>query len=296
MPAAINFSILPSISAEGGTVLLTAWVSLLGLVRTSGNLRRSSYGAGGFTAAGGRDPAIAAMAMFGAGSASAVQLCKVELKTAEEACPTEPNQVYTGPIVAELQSEQQVLSSHANSIETSCQASKISGKTEGKDAQEAEGGNQQLLGEITSATWGECSSSSCPFGVTDTAVQLPWKVHLTQKEPLEANNGWMYVGEGGKGQPGINWVCKSLIGTIECEYKVEEAQPNHTGEWAWLEVIGGNPAKIKTRKAGQTQGVQLKLVRRTSSLCGEIARNQGDWEAEYDVTEPAFGLWVAHRP
>jgi hypothetical protein len=232
--------------------------------------------------------AIAAMAMVGPASALAkntVELCKVANQT-----PCEPANLYsfspTNPLSIKTNLVPGTEAKLTGSIEVHCKKSTVNGKAlENQSNLEKE---QQIVGEITEVSWTECSG---PLGAcTATAVQLPWTVHLNQKPNLEQNNGDMYVGPkpvSTGGQPGAIIICAG----IECEFKVEEEQPEETNGkiWGKLQVLGGAPAHVTATN------LKLKLVRRNSSLCGALGAEKGTWNAEYEVTEPAEAAYVTHQ-
>jgi hypothetical protein len=235
--------------------------------------------------------ALAATALLGAGSASAkplVQLCKVKGET-----PCSVANTWASPLTikAELEAGAQAELSDHGSIVISCQKSEIKGTATGNDLNNP----QQVIGEFTKATWEECTG---PFGEVCTVkpLQLSWRGHVSQKE--EQDNGWLYAGElNGKGQPGAEIVCSNIIfGNTECFVKVKEKQPKNSaetefepGEWAKLEVVGGNPAKVHAN-------VQLKVLNMGAnhSRCEDV-EHQANWKAQYVVPEPS-PLYITHDP
>lgn len=259
--------------------------------------------------------AIASMALFGTASASAIgfpELCKVKGQT-----PCESGNKIALPVQihTELQSEQAVLSGE---FAISCQKSKVNGEATGTNETETEVEEEvgsgkkekikQIVGKIKEVTWEECSG---PFGSSCTAmaIQLPWTAHLNQKQPvggvIEQNNGDFFVGEPNGEQPGALIKCKTILGSAECTFKVEEEQPGEKGEWAKLQFKGAQPAegeKPKEQAKFIAKEVQLKLTARAGSnpgLCGPapIARGAGKWTAEYKATEPNEGMVdLTHEP
>jgi hypothetical protein len=234
--------------------------------------------------------ALATTALLGAASASAkplVQLCK---EKGETPCPAEKTYALGAlSIKAELEAGTSLEISNKGSVVDTCTKSAIEGTATGNETNlEFE---QQVLGEFTKVTWESCTG---PFGesCTVSALQLPWRYHVGQKTNAKGelqDDGWLYVGEL-NGQPGARIFCPNIIfGNTECFVKVKETQPNATGEWGKLEVVGGNPAKVH-------MNIQLKVLPegQNHTRC-EDAEHQANWKAQYVVTEPK-PLYIQHDP
>jgi hypothetical protein len=183
--------------------------------------------------------AMALMAL-GSGTASATKLCSVNTSQ----CPA-------GNTYAKGTSNKTQLVSGTKStmssgfVTVTCSESTMSGKTT------SEGGAGAVLGEISSVTWKNCTSSlgSC----TASALLTPWPAEVT--------------GSGGNGSltvqhPGGKFTC----GGTTCEYEASKAS---------ISVSGGNPAKAKASNISFTKIGGGFLCSSTSS-----------WSAEYEVTAP----------
>jgi hypothetical protein len=213
---------------------------------------------------------IAAMAMFGAANASAKEvLCKVK----ETPCAAANQYTLPRVIEASLQSEQlRWGNSKEGGLIISCQKSAISGEAFASWTSAATG--EQQIGQIKSASWTECTG---PLGerCEMEALQLPWRTHLTQKEPPVAHEANFYAGpEPGKEQPGQRIKCGFFT---ECVYKSNEVQPKEEANgkiWTKLQALGGAPAQLLAE-------AQLKRVS-GPSFCEAEAKS----EAQYSVTNP----------
>ena len=130
--------------------------------------------------------AVAAMALVGAGSASAaVSLCKVN----EPPC-AEVNRYAVGTAIkSELAVGEAVLT---GAITIKCKKSTVEGKVT------LNNGTENPIGEITSATWTECVNGA-GTACTVTAIHLNWKAELTENV-AHTNN--MKVTGLAKGNPG----------------------------------------------------------------------------------------------
>jgi hypothetical protein len=214
---------------------------------------------------------IAAMAMFGAANASAKEvLCKVK---GETPCAVANQYALPRAVEASLQSTQLVWGNKpSGSLLISCQKSAIKGEAFASWTSAATG--EQQIGQIKEMTETECTG---PLGEKCTleALQLPWRTHLTQKEPAEQGNANLYVGpELGGEQPGQRIKCSFFV---ECVYKSFEEQPKETNGKVWtkLQALGGEPAQLVAE-------AQLKRVSGPTSFC----EPEGKWEAQYSVTNP----------
>lgn len=213
--------------------------------------------------------AMGAMALLGASSApAAIHQCKAN----ETPCAAGNIVALPAPMEAALHAgTEQVIK--AGFSEFKCQESRFGGELEKEEI--TAGGIQQLVGKIAKFEDLKCHAFGGLVSCTITPLQLPWRVHFTQKAPEEQGNGNFYIGPEPPStgeQPGWKMVC----GSTECTYKVKETQPEHAGEWAKLQFKGGNPAQIIANQ------VELKLVPPSSSSCA----NPGFWSATYDLIKP----------
>ena len=183
--------------------------------------------------------AMAAMA-FGAGTASATKLCSVNTSP----CPAGNTYGKGTSIKTQLVSGTKSTMS-SGFVNVTCSESTMSGKTT------SEGGAGAVLGEISSVTWKNCTSSlgSC----TASALGTPWPAEVT--------------GSGGSGtlsvqHPGGKFTC----GGTTCEYE---------GSKASISVSGGNPARAKA------SNVSFSKIG-GGFLCSSTA----SWTSEYEVTSP----------
>jgi len=154
--------------------------------------------------------ALAAMAIMGAGTASATKLCSVNTSP----CPAGNTYGKGTSIKAQLPAGgTSVMSSGFTTV--TCTSSTMSGKTT------SEGGAGAVTGEISSVTWKNCTSSlgSC----TASALNTPWKVEVSGS----GGSGTMSVNN-----PGGKFTC----GGVTCEYAASKAS---------VSANGGNPATIK---------------------------------------------------
>ncbi|MGN6257096.1 MAG: hypothetical protein ACTHN3_04995 [Solirubrobacterales bacterium] len=181
-----------------------------------------------------------ALMAFGAGSASATKLCSVNTSP----CPA--GNTYGKGTAIKTQLVPGTVSTMSSGFTTvTCTESTMSGKTT------SEGGSGAVTGEISSATWKNCTSSlgSC----TASALKTPWPAEVTGS----GGNGTMTVQH-----PAAKFTC----GGTTCEYEASKAS---------LSVSGGNPAKAKASNIslGKIGG---------GFLCSSTA----SWSGEYEVTAP----------
>jgi len=152
---------------------------------------------------------LAAMALMGAGTASATVLCP------ENKSPCSAPYKKGTSIKAQLvKGTKSVMTSGFVTIE--CTESTMSGKTTS-----AGGAGQPVLGEITSVTWKNCkttSGSSC----TASALKTPWLAEVT--------------GSGGNGTMTISGAAGKFTCAVTCEYEAKTAS---------VSALGGSPARIK---------------------------------------------------
>ncbi|HET8813521.1 MAG TPA: hypothetical protein VFM51_01025 [Solirubrobacterales bacterium] len=183
--------------------------------------------------------ALAAMAMIGAGSASATKLC--ESNTAP--CPAGETYGKGTSIKAQLVAgTSSTMSSGFVTIQ--CTSSSMSGKTTSAGG----GAGVPVTGEITSVTWKNCTSGlgAC----TASALFTPWSAEVT--------------GTGGSGTMSVsNAGGKFTCGGVTCEYKASKAS---------VSVTGGSPAIIKA------SGVSFSKVG-GGFLCSSTATWTSEYEA-----------------
>lgn len=154
--------------------------------------------------------ALAAMALAGAGTASATKLCSVNTSP----CPAGNTYGKGTSIKTQLVAgTKSVMSSGFVTI--TCTESSMNGKTT------SEGGAGAVTGEITSVTWKGCTSGlgSC----TASSLKTPWPAEVT--------------GSGGNGTMSVkNAAGKFTCGGTTCEYEASKAS---------VSITGGNPARAK---------------------------------------------------
>ncbi|HEV2791888.1 MAG TPA: hypothetical protein VGV69_11370 [Solirubrobacterales bacterium] len=154
--------------------------------------------------------ALAAMAVMGAGTASATKLCSVNTSP----CPAGNTYLKGTAIKAQLVSGgKSVMSSGFVTI--TCTESTMSGKTT------SDGGAGSVTGSISSVTWKNCTSGlgAC----TASALNTPWPAEVSGS----GGNGSMSITKAGG---------KFTCGGTTCEYEASKAS---------VSVSGGNPARIK---------------------------------------------------
>jgi hypothetical protein len=154
--------------------------------------------------------AIAAMAVIGAGTASATKLCSVN------SAPCPAGNTYGKGTAINTQLVAGTKTTFVSGFVTiNCTESTMNGKTT------SEGGAGAVTGEISSVAWKNCTSNlgSC----TATALKTPWPAEVTGS----GGNGTLTVTH-----PGGKFTC----GGTTCEYEASSAS---------VSVTGGNPAKAK---------------------------------------------------
>jgi len=183
--------------------------------------------------------ALATMAL-GAGTASATKLCSVNTSP----CPA--GNTYGKGTSIKTQLVAGTVSTMSSGFTTvTCTESTMGGKTT------SEGGAGAVTGEISSATWKNCTSGlgSC----TASALKTPWPAEVTGS----GCNGTLTVQH-----PGAKFTC---AGTT-CEYEASKAS---------ISVTGGNPAKAKA------SSISFSKIG-GGFLCSSTA----SWSGEYEVTAP----------
>jgi hypothetical protein len=156
--------------------------------------------------------ALVAMALIGAGTASATRLC------AQNTTPCPAGSTYGKGTSIKAQ-----LVPGTTSVVTSgfvtvvCTESTMSGKTTSAGG----GSGTPVLGQISSVTWKGCkttSGSSC----TASALNTPWGVSVS--------------GSGGNGTMTVSGAAGKFTCSVTCEYEAKTAS---------VSASGGNPARIK---------------------------------------------------
>jgi hypothetical protein len=203
--------------------------------------------------------AVAAMALaaFAAAPASAA-VCSPSGSVAVAACTGAHGTGYQSTIEASLKpSTSAVLvatSSSGGTVSTvTCTTSVVSGKVTS-----AEKGT----GEITNMTFANCSSTSCPNGVTAStfASTKAWPVTTTPSGKGDGNGTMTVSGVDGE------FICGApLIGNVTCRYSAT----------ANTQVTGGTTVTATNVPLTRTAGIE--------SICGAKA----DWSGTYEVTKPS---------
>jgi hypothetical protein len=163
---------------------------------------------------------VAAMALIGAGSASATTLCKVS----ETTCAS-GNQYASGTSIVGKASNSELI----GTFPVKCSESATTLVT-------GANGNATMVGSVSALSFSGCTlaGSAC----TVTTLHVPYKAELTGTA-LSAKSG-------GTGKPGAHLVC----GSIACTFEIEPA----TG----LTVVSGNPANVKAAVTlNRTEGSAL---------------------------------------
>ncbi len=180
--------------------------------------------------------ALAATAIVGATSASAVVLCKEN----KSPCP-EAQQYPSGTkISAQLVAGTKAVLTGTLNVE--CSVSTVSGETTAKSG-------SPLPGKITGLTFKTCTT--CP---TVTAESLPYAASVTASG---AGNGGLTVSN-----PKVK--LSGCFGFATCIASAASVT---------LDVVGGNPARVKA-------------VKEPLTLSGFGCGSSGTWTAEYEITAP----------
>jgi hypothetical protein len=191
---------------------------------------------------------VALTALLGAGSASATVLCK-----------TLPSKGVCGskyPANTLFSAKATGATLETNTENVTCKTSSTAVKNT------AESGSP-LPGEVTSLSFGECTSSS-NAACTVTSVGTPWTGSVAW---TSGGNGTLTVANGG-----ARVSCG--FGFLQCRFGAKSLS---------LEIQGGNPAKVIANK------VPLEMTAEEGFLkCPTEAK----WTATYETTSPT-ALWVA---
>ncbi|HEY0392590.1 MAG TPA: hypothetical protein VGC63_12865 [Solirubrobacterales bacterium] len=164
---------------------------------------------------------LATMALAGAGSASAVTLCKVKLGKEEKACPKEKNYPLKTEIGGKLEKGKVSKITDGSKFGVECAIAEWSGSTTAESSEVLEGATKSF----------ELSSCASLFGESNcftVMLNQPWSLAI-RASGLNDGNGKYTYSNGGSGVPGIRMTC----GTEHCRYGAAQI----TGT-----VIGGTPA------------------------------------------------------
>jgi hypothetical protein len=190
--------------------------------------------------------ALGLMAMAGAGTASATELCS----TNTSPCT---GTVYTSGTAVSAQLKAGTTATLTNTISNViCQRSTTTGRTTSTG-----GKGLAVTGTIESLGFTECRTAS---GVSCTVrtVHIPYAASITA---TGSGNGTLTVRTDGTGDPGATVECATVI---NCTFTTASAS---------LGVTGGNPAIAKANGIALTgNGITCPL--------------ESHWDAEYEVTAP----------
>lgn len=157
---------------------------------------------------------MAAMALLGAGTASASKLCS------ENKSPCPAGSTIKSGTALKAQLVPGTKSVFVAGLTVECSESTIEGKTTSEG-----GAGVAVKGEITSVVWSSCKSGST--SCTASALGTPWTTEVT--------------GSGGSGTMTVSKAAgKFNCGGLICEYEASTLSTAATG---------GNPAVIKAEKA-----------------------------------------------
>jgi hypothetical protein len=158
---------------------------------------------------------LTAMALVGAGTASATKLCSEN----KSPCPAGSTIKSGSAIKAQLVSgTKSVFTTSFLTVE--CSESTIEGKTTSEG-----GAGVAVKGEISSVVWKSCKTSG-GGACTASALGLPWLSEVT--------------GSGGSGTMTVSSAAGKFTCGFTCEYESKSVSTSATG---------GNPALIKANKA-----------------------------------------------
>jgi hypothetical protein len=158
--------------------------------------------------------ALAAMALMGAGTASATKLCSENKSPCPAGSTVKTGAAIKGQLVAGTKA---VFVTSFLTVE--CTESTIDGKTTSEG-----GAGVSVKGEITAVAWKNCKSNG-GGACTTSALSLPWLTEVT--------------GSGGSGTMTVSNAVGKFTCGITCEYEAKTAAVSATG---------GNPALIKANK------------------------------------------------
>jgi hypothetical protein len=202
--------------------------------------------------------ALATMAFIGAGSASAITLCK-EAQNASEECPAGKRYPSGTVLKASLVTgTKAVLLSNLGTIE--CNKAETAGKT-------SEESGSPLKGQIETVTFSECEVEGVPCTVT--TENLPYTALLL----LEPAGSYHLIVHNGKALV----VC---AGVINCKFGAAEIL------FSQVNLPLAEDVDLK---------VLQELERSSTGLIGAICPSTAVWHAEYLVSTP-HPLFVAMNP
>jgi hypothetical protein len=181
---------------------------------------------------------LAAMALLGAGTASATKLCSENKSPCPAGSTIKTGAALSGKLVAGTKA---VFVTSVLTVE--CSESTISGKT----TNEGGGAGVNVKGEITAVEWKSCVSGS-GGACTTTALGLPWLTEVS--------------GTGGSGTMTVsNALGKFSCSGITCEYEAKTASTS---------VTGGNPAIVKANK--------VSFAKKSGFFCPATATWSSEYE------------------
>jgi hypothetical protein len=195
--------------------------------------------------------ALTAMALAGAGSASAAVFCLNDTGGGE--CSA--GQIYPYPVGMQFHSTSFTLKSGA--LEVSCESPNLSINAESKN------GESGATGQVTA--W---AIQSCKHNCASAeAINLPYKAEI---QATESGNGTLKMSSSGKGEPGIKFLgCEFAGQKFYCTYGASEIP---------FAFNGGNPATLSASKA------VLKKIEPSGSACAtsyELSANYSMTAQEY---------------
>jgi len=190
--------------------------------------------------------ALGLMAMTGAGTASATELCSTNTSPCTGV-------MYPPGTAVSVQLKPGTVATWTNPIaNVTCQKSTIGGKTTSTGAK-----GVAVTGAIESLAFSECKTAS-GVACTMRTANLPYAASFTA---TGGGNGTLTVTGGGTGDPGVAVECGFVI---NCTVTTADAS---------LEVTGGNPAIAKANALPFTPA-------------GVTCPKEEHLDAEYEVTAP----------
>jgi hypothetical protein len=197
--------------------------------------------------------AMALMAVAGAGTASATELCTVNTSP----CPAASK--YNSGTVIEASSTNATLTSSLGNVV--CTGSSIKGTTTSSG-----GSKLSVEGTMESLSFSGCTLTT-PFSTTKhnctvTGINLHYKgVAAKTTQP----NGTLTVTSGGSGDPGAKVDCGANV--LRCQF---------TSPSIVLDVTGGSPATVLAKEESLNRTVYE----------GGLCPSTSTWDATYTVTKP----------
>ena len=193
--------------------------------------------------------ALGLMAMLGAGTASATELCSANASPCEA-----PNTMYASGTAVSAQLKAGTVANLTNPISNvTCKKSTTTGKTTNTGAK-----GVAVTGTTETLTFTECETAGAVKCTVET-VNLPYTDSITANG---LGGGTLTVTKDLSGDPGAKVVCGLVI---NCTFTTADAS---------LGVTGGNPmAFAKANAITLTQN-------------GVTCPSEAHWDAEYEVTAP----------